>query len=200
MPAPRPVRVANLEALTPNQIIEVRGYWQGLPEVPRETTGLSGISAARRTASADLTASIGPFERNDRVAPDVALAYAAQAPVGATALRGTTAVVTQQGTSSVAVKPSDVAAARPVKADERLNDPWMRGLVVAPSVQNSMVTTTFGVPDFRTLSPFMRKPGSAVMMTFNHDPHLGMTYDQFTGSAVVFQATVTFGMRTAALQ
>jgi hypothetical protein len=200
MPAPRPVRVANLDALTPNQIIEVRGYWQGLPEVPRETTGLRGISAARRTASADLTASIGPFERNDRVAPDVALAYAAQAPVGTTALRGTAAVVTQQGTSSVAVKPSDVAAARPVKADERLNDPWMRGLVVAPSVQNSMVTTTFGVPDFRTLSPFMRKPGSAVMMTFNHDPHLGMTYDQFTGSAVVFQATVTFGMRTAALQ
>ena len=82
-PAPRAVRTTNLASLTPNQIIEARGYWQGLPEVPRETTGVSSISGARRVASADLTASIGPFERNDRVAPDLALAYAAQAPAGA---------------------------------------------------------------------------------------------------------------------
>ncbi len=219
-PAPAPPRQArptNLAALTPNEIIEARGYWQGLPEVPRETTGVSSISSARRavgrqTASADpdLTASLGPF--NDRVAPDLALAYAAQAerrsalasasaaPMGATALRGASAVVTQQGSASVAVKPTELASARPVKAADRLNDPWMRGLVIAPSVQNSMVTTTFGVPDFRTLSPFMQKPASAVMMTFNGDPHLGMTYDEFSGSAVVFQATVTFGMKTAALR
>ena len=30
-------------------------------------------------------------------------------------------------------------------------------------------------------------------MTFSNDPHLGMTDGQFTGSAVVFPATVTFG-------
>ena len=30
-------------------------------------------------------------------------------------------------------------------------------------------------------------------MTFSSDPHLGMTDGQFTGSAVVFPATVTFG-------
>jgi uncharacterized protein YcbK (DUF882 family) len=215
-PPPRQPRPTNLAALTPNEIIEARGYWQGLPEVPRETTGVSSISSARRavgrqTASADpdLTASLGSFP--DRVAPDVALAYAAQAeqrsafsspsaaPMAATALRGASAVVTQQGLASVAIKPAELAA-RPVKAEDRLNDPWMRGLVIAPSVQNSMVTTTFGVPDFRTLSPFMQKPASAVMMTFNGDPHLGMTYDEFTGSAVVFQATVTFGMKTAALR
>ena len=41
----------------------------------------------------------------------------------------------------------------------------------------------------------MRKPASAVMMTFSHDPHLGMTTEAFTGSAVVFQATVTFDDR-----
>ena len=40
------------------------------------------------------------------------------------------------------------------------------------------------------------------MMTFSSDPHLGMTTDQFAGSAVVFPATVTFGAsrRTASLQ
>jgi hypothetical protein len=37
-------------------------------------------------------------------------------------------------------------------------------------------------------------------MTFSADPHLGMTTETFTGSAVVFQATVTFGMRTAGLR
>jgi uncharacterized protein YcbK (DUF882 family) len=196
-PAPRQAHI-NLASLTPNQIIEVRGYWQGLPEMPRETIGAS-VSSSRRVASADHTASIGPFERNDRVAPDIALAYAAQ--VERRAISPT--IVTQQGAASVAIKPAatEVASAvRPVKASERLNDPWLRGLVIAPSVQNSMVTTTFGVPDFRTLSAFMRKPATTIMMTFSADPHLGMTYDEFSGSAVVFQATVTFGMRTAALQ
>jgi hypothetical protein len=203
-PAARAVRVTNLASLTPNQIIEARGYWQGLPEIPRETTGVN-ISGARRTASADITASIGPFDRNDRVAPDLALSYAAQAdstatPDGTAALRG--AMVMHQGrASSVAVKPSaDVPATRAVKADEKLNDPWVRGLVIAPSVQTSMVTTTFGVPDFRSLSPFIRKPAASIVMTFNHDPNLGMSYEEFTGSAVVFQSTMTFGMKTAQLK
>jgi uncharacterized protein YcbK (DUF882 family) len=222
-PAAAPVRTAhvNLAALSPNQIIEARGYWQGLPEIPRETMGTS-VSSARRvagrqtaSADADFTASISPFDRNDRVAPDIALAYAAEVerrpgfastaaapPVGSVP-HAPTAVVTQHGAASVAIKPAaaeTAAAIRPVKAGERLNDPWLRGLVIAPSLQNSMVTTTFGVPDFRTLSAFMQKPAKAVMMTFSGDPHLGMSYDAFSGSAVVFQATVTFGMKTAALQ
>jgi uncharacterized protein YcbK (DUF882 family) len=197
-PAARAVRTTNLASLTPNQIIEARGYWQGLPEIPREPTGVSSVSSGRRIASADHTASIGPFERNDRVAPDLALAYAVQAP----AAQSATAVVTQQGSASIAAKAAnaEVASARSVKAEERLNDPWTRGLVIAPSVQNSMVTTTFGVPDFRALTPFMQKPASSVMMTFTGDPHLGMTYDEFSGSAVVFPTTVTFGMKTAALR
>jgi uncharacterized protein YcbK (DUF882 family) len=217
-PAPPPAN-ANLASLSPNQIIEARGHWQGLPEMPRETTGANASGARRsaglQTASADaeLTASIGPFEHNDRVAPEVALAYAAEverrstlmsaaALIGAGMQRAATTVVTRQGAGSVALKPpvEITSAVRPVKAGERLNDPWLRGLVIAPSVQRSLVTTTFGVPDFRTLSPFMQKPAKAVMMTFSADPHLGMSYDEFTGSAVVFQATVTFGMQTAALR
>jgi uncharacterized protein YcbK (DUF882 family) len=191
-PTARAVRVTNLDSLTPNQIIEARGYWQGLPEMPRETVGASSISA-RRTASADMTASIGSFDRNDRVAPDLALAYAAQAPAAR-------ALVTQQGAASIAAKAADVPAARSVKTDEKMNDPWMRGLVIAQSVQNSLVTTTFGMPDFRALSPFMHKPASAMVMTFAADPYFGMTHDEFSGSAVVFPPTVTFGLRTAAVR
>ena len=85
---------------------------------------------------------------------------------------------------------------------ERLDDPWLRGLVLATSVQNSLVVTQVGDPDFAGLTQFMRKPGSSVLMTFSSDPHLGMTDGQFTGSAVVFPTTVTFGAsrRTASLQ
>jgi hypothetical protein len=41
-----------------------------------------------------------------------------------------------------------------------------------------------------------------VLITFSNDPHLGMTDGQFSGSAIVFPATVTFGTsrRAASLQ
>jgi hypothetical protein len=33
----------------------------------------------------------------------------------------------------------------------------------------------------------MHKPNSTVMMTFSHDPHLGMVAETFSGGAVVFR-------------
>jgi hypothetical protein len=69
-------------------------------------------------------------------------------------------------------------------------------------VQDSLVVTQVGEPDLIGLVQFMKKPASSVLMTFSNDPHLGMTDAQFTGSAVVFPATVTFTTprRTAGLQ
>jgi hypothetical protein len=64
-----------------------------------------------------------------------------------------------------------------------------------------MTITQFGDPDYARLVDFMQKPRSAVLMSFSQDPHLGMTDKAFTGSAVVFQATVNFeAARTAALK
>jgi hypothetical protein len=37
-------------------------------------------------------------------------------------------------------------------------------------------------------------------MTFGADPNPGLTDDRFSGSAVVFVATITYGARTAALR
>jgi len=219
-PAPRTVAVAsaaatqpvNLAALSPNQIISARGFWQGMAEAPAELSSRQRGAGRQQTASAESTSSIGPFQRNDRVEPSVALAYAAQpeanlamasAPTGATG--GGAAEILSTGSASIAMKPAAASlepgmAFRPLQAGERADDPWLRGVVVTPSLQTSMVTTVFGTPDFRTLQPFMQKPGSSVMMTFSADPHLGTTTETFTGSAVVFQATVTFGMRTAGLR
>jgi hypothetical protein len=167
---------------------------------------------ASSAAPVDLeaTGTLGPFTRVDRVPAELALAYAARAgsPItppqlasaGSMAVaapsRAAPALVTSRGTTSVAVKPAETTGqGQQARTIERLNNPWLRGLVLAPSVQNAMTVTVFGDPDFRGLVQYMRKPASAVMMTFSHDPHLGMTPETFTGSAVVFQATVTFEER-----
>jgi uncharacterized protein YcbK (DUF882 family) len=178
-PVTLPPRNVNVAALTPNQIIGLRGYWQG----PQDTAPA-------------VTASVGGT--NDRVPPEIALAYASRGePQPAIA----PAMITRQDSALIAQKPAEPASTARIAANsERLDNPWLRGVVLAPRLENAMTITTFGAPDFGNLKPFMQKPASSVMMTFSADPHLGMNTDQFSGSAVVFQATVTFGMRTAALQ
>jgi len=218
---PTKVAPVQLASLSPNQIVGMRGLWDSQDEpaaatIPVAETNALSVSSARRiqTASAtrETTASIGPFPAQDRfqdrVPADLALAYAAQADNGGSrtfvrAGDGAPATVTTKGLASIATKPSGIIAqGRLTQANDRLDDPWMRGLVLAPSVQNSLVVTPVGDPDFKALARFMTKPGSSVLMTFSNDPYLGMTSEQFTGSAVVFPATVTFGTsrRTASLQ
>ena len=112
-------------------------------------------------------------------------------------------MVTTKGLASIASKPTEtITQSRLMQASERLDDPWLRGLVLAVSVQDSLVVTQVGDPDFASLAQFMQKPATSVLMTFSNDPHLGMTAEQFSGSAVVFPATVTFAAsrRTASLQ
>jgi hypothetical protein len=92
------------------------------------------------------------------------------------------------------------AALAQAKAGQQFNDPWMRAMIVAPSAGAFMSTSLLGTTDFRTLSPYLQKPSSSVMMTFANDPHLGMSTQRFAGTAVVFVSTVTFSRRTAALR
>jgi hypothetical protein len=205
-------------AMSANDIIEARGYWQGLPE-PRSAP--IELSAARQrpiqTASADpaLTASIGPFPAPDRVPVDVALAYAAQAelpvrrpePMGsamppvAIGATGTSIARKSSGDRPSEVQSTPVAAwSGPAMVGDRFDEPWLRAVTVTPSLQGFMNTTLLGTPNFRELRPLFRKPATALVMTFSADPHLGMSCEKFTGSAVVFLATATFVTRTAALQ
>jgi hypothetical protein len=73
-------------------------------------------------------------------------------------------------------------------------------MVLAPDLQNYLTVTAFEPPDPRQLLALMSKPEAAVMMTFSNDPHLGVTTEHFSGSAVVFVSTVTFSSRTAMLR
>jgi hypothetical protein len=88
-----------------------------------------------------------------------------------------------------------------IKSGARLENPWLRAVMVAPSVHRFLTTLALGAHDFRVLAALMVKPRSAVMMTFRADPNPGLDHEHFTGPAVVFVSTVNYpATRTAILQ
>ena len=212
-PAPRPAAPINLASLSPTDIINMRGLWDGFQEqAASETLNLS--SARRALASSltsgagrDVTAALGRSNISDRVPTEVALAYAAHAPTAAFAggvPAVVPAVVTNKDSSSIAQKPVDnLPRNRVARTDEKFDDPWMRGLMLTASVQNSLVVTQVGETDVKTLAQHMQKPATALVMTFSADPLMGTTTETFSGSAIVFPPTMTFNnasRRTAALR
>jgi uncharacterized protein YcbK (DUF882 family) len=243
----------HLAALTPNQVITARGYWAGLPDgeaaaqpaqqqkdplraggppparkdVAAPAANASSTGAARRVAAAD---SPWASAHEDRVPPDLALAYAAQpeqdnasAPLPAvtrTAVISRTATIpaaqvahwpapppattiavkrtATQAFSTILTAPTHPAAAATRGAS--FDNPWLRAVMLSPSVRRYLITLLLGDPDYRALAALMEKPASSVMMTFAAEPNPGLTADRFSGSAVVFVSTVTYGTHTASLQ
>jgi uncharacterized protein YcbK (DUF882 family) len=201
-----------------NDIISERGYWQGLPstepaDTPPVSTARATSAPTPRRAIASAAAAPWPIaDRTDNEPIPNALAYAAQPtpiavartlPSGPTFTRAAglpeTTISVKRGDDSVA--PSRTKVASVVRVGDRFNDPWMRAMIVSPSAQNFMKTTVYGVPDFRTLGPYLHKPAATMMATFSEDPYRGMTSETFSGSAVGFTRTVTFGpSRTASLR
>jgi uncharacterized protein YcbK (DUF882 family) len=194
--------------------------------IPTPTVVASADPEATASLTGNATASLAPWPLPERGDPRAAgalayadptanvLAQARPAPMGTAMVRptappDTTVAVKRVGDrpsviSSSPQAPSAVAATAvpgATKSGDHFNEPWLRALIVSPSAQDFMSASSFGVPDYRGLAPFMRKPSAAVMMTFSNDPQLGMTARKFTGTAVVFVSTVTFSTtRTASLR
>ncbi|HTS42608.1 MAG TPA: DUF882 domain-containing protein [Xanthobacteraceae bacterium] len=162
----------------------------------------------------------------DRVSPEVALAYAAVAhyePSAPTALENVQRPIPVSASKNDTMartapqnlpRQSPIAATLPKRADPALakglpaspsgagahiDNPWIRAVVLAPSIYTFMTTSQFNPLDPRQIGSLLQKPTSAVAMTFSADPYAGMTTTEFRGRAVQFLATVSFGMRTAAL-
>jgi len=189
-----------------------------------------------RRTTVEKTGSIWPMraDETDRVPPEVALAYAAQAdapvartaaptprvaPMGPVLDRARVSAPEQPTADDVRVvkktlarlpasrEPSPpVASPAPVRtsapavvAGMRFDDPWLRAIVLAPSLQTALTTTVFGDPDLDQLRPLMEKPSATVVMTFGDSPYQGIATERFSGGAVVFLSTVSFA-RTASLQ
>ena len=224
---------------TPQQVIVSRGFWQGVPDDGTATgqrpqsaaSAITAVAQPARSVAAPTREPIGsiaaeaPAGQDDRVAPELALAYAEQpgqadalpAPPADSpdALRAgllraaaqqapdaTTVVVKRvNGRSASVVVNVSTKKVSPLLADAtRLADPWLRAIMVSPSVNNFLCITSLGARDFRTLSAMMVKPANSVMMTFSADPNAGLEYTRFTGSATVFIPTISYTLRTAQLQ
>jgi uncharacterized protein YcbK (DUF882 family) len=168
------------------------------PMPSREPTG----SALAYAPASHPAAASRPAPASAPTANAPAATRTASAPA---ALRDTTVATKraaeQPATAAAPASAQTLAAAlAQAKAGQQFNDPWMRAMIVAPSAGGFMNTSLMGSTDFRTLSPYLQKPSTSIMMTFAGDPHLGMRTDRFAGTAVVFVSTVTFSRRTASLQ
>jgi uncharacterized protein YcbK (DUF882 family) len=177
--------------------------------------------------NSDTPGMVGPFgdPRVDRVAPE--LAYAEQpraqartvansiveirpaAPTEQPGLdnqaaqpavpNGTTIAIKRLASQAAsAVMTAGTSTIVTIKTGVRLENPWMRAVVLAPSVHRFLTTLALGTRDFRTLAGLMVKPRRSVMMTFAADPNPGLDHDRFSGAAVVFVSTVNYPPRTEA--
>jgi uncharacterized protein YcbK (DUF882 family) len=208
-------------SLSPNQVIFARGYWQS----PQDTAAAQPspkIARGVEVASADpnATGAVGPLPvaSDDRIPPQLALAYAEQpdspshaiAPAARAAVDKAGAVIGESETTlavkgvndqpKTSVQMAIQLAVAAVKVSERLDNPWLRAIILSPSVHRFLSTLAFGAHDVTYLARLMVKPSSSVMMTFSADPNLGLSQDHFSGSAIVFLSTITYPTRTASLQ
>jgi uncharacterized protein YcbK (DUF882 family) len=197
-------------------IFSARGYWHGLPDQPPERDN-------RQVASADAaTGSIGPFAAppgyGEGKPREATLAYASPAiepensqrpktgaaPVPRAAAVSANTTIASKGRTNA---PTEVISA-PAWAElkewqlARLEGPWVRALILTPSVARFMNTTLYGVQDYRSLQPLLKTPTEIVLMAFGSEPNPGLSHARFEGRAIEFPATATFqpGRNTAALR
>jgi uncharacterized protein YcbK (DUF882 family) len=182
------------------------------------------------SAEAEATGANGSFSGpRDNGSPDATLAYAEQTerdaspragaagPVTSVALPQLSApriipIQTADDETTIAVKRVEGRAAStiltvadkklstPLSDAARLNDPWLRALLVSPGISGALYITPLGARDFRELAALMIKPDNSVMMAFTADPNAELANDHFSGSAIVFVSTVSYPMHTAGLQ
>jgi uncharacterized protein YcbK (DUF882 family) len=213
--------VTGIAALTPNQTIAARGYWQAPSDTQSASKAALRGSETAAADTADATGSVTPWSNasKDHASP-LALGFAAQpgrdapqdtphdTPAGTAAQAS--AMIGESNTT-IAVKgvvdrpPTRVQkavqlATAAVHAGVYRDSPWLRALVLSPSVHRFLTTLALGAHDLTTLTALMVTPTSSVVMTFSTDPNPGLT-DHFSGSAVVFLTTVSYPpTRTASLQ
>ena len=180
-----------------------------------DATASVGPFPADAGDTATPTVALAFAEQGEREAPTEPLlltattALAASAPMPRATITGPSAVQASSGEMTIAMKrvngrPASailtVASKTKPAIGSFIDDPWLRAVMVTPSVDRSLCITLLGVRDFQSLAPQMVKPANSVMMTFAADPNPGLAQDRFTGSAIVFVSTVTYPVRTADLR
>jgi uncharacterized protein YcbK (DUF882 family) len=189
-----------LAATTPNDIILSRGYWSGRPDTPEASTGSIGPFAAPpgygESKPGDTILSyakdLDPEPAPQRAKP------ATQAARPAPLAPNTTVAAKGGSDAPTVVHSAPPMSAKRAAAEHRFEGPWMRALILTPSVERFMTTTLYGTPDFRGLQPLLQTPTAMVVMAFAAEPQSGLSYGRFEGRAVAFLATATFLPRSTA--
>jgi len=228
--APPPQQIRPLAAATtstPNQIILARGYWEGPPDGMAVANPLAEVAYLHRetkVADAEDTGALGPSSGAAvaQEATEPRLAYADQhdadatsgtAAAGIGALRAaalagqaavpanaTVAVKRAANQVASAIVTASVSSLTVIKVGARVANPWLRAIVLSPSVKRFLTTVALGDRDFRSLAALLVKPRTAVLMSFSDDPNPGLSQDHFSGAAITFVSTVSYPTRTASLQ
>jgi uncharacterized protein YcbK (DUF882 family) len=202
--------------LTPADIINARGLWDDAPATPKQASpeqvaalrareALASVSDVQSTASAPAAYQALAYAPAAASSADRANVVTASAPVPRSARPASTSrnsMATNELTTVVgkgAQGQSGVVATSTRIAASRGSDSWMRVMMLAPSASTSMSVTLFGDADLTSMSAHFVKPQSTIAMGFSDDPLMGLTCDQFTGSATVPLTTQSFVMRTALL-
>ena len=211
-PVIRPI--PNATAPTPNQIIAARGYWEGPPD---------GMAVANPLAEVDYRRTQNGRRRRygrDRRYPFAGLCraertgeYRTSGGYSGAACSGACSAQTVPAKTTIAVKrAADQVASAVITASSssmtvirdgaRVANPWLRAIVLSPSVKRFLTTAALGDRDFRQLASLMIKPRRAVAMTFSADPNPGLSQDRFSGPAIAFVPIVNYvaATHTASLQ
>jgi uncharacterized protein YcbK (DUF882 family) len=209
-PAARPIPAAT--ASTPNQVIAARGYWQGPPDGTAVANPLTEVTYRRsETVAAVDEASTGSVHPLAYADPDETQ-NGAIAATGIAALRAAALAAIPAKTTVAVKRAADEVASAIVTASSssmtvirdgaHVANPWLRAIVLSPSVKHFLTTMALGDRDFRSLASLMVKPQRAVMMTFSADPYAGLAADHFAGAAIAFVPTVSYraATHTASLQ
>ena len=106
-------------------------------------------------------------------------------------------VISAPATAKLAAAPTKVAETHAILGLGE--DPWLRATMLAPNASRFLTATATGKYETGQFAEFVKKPTSAVVMRFAAAPYAELSTDRFSGNAVVFVATATFGTRTAAL-
>ena len=204
---------------TPADIINARGFWGDLAATPKQATPaqIAAINARRALASVDPPQAVqntpaayqafayappaaSPVDRANVVAAsapmprNVRLAQAERNSAPATDINTVVAKGSQDARSQDQNGP--VATSTRLAAGSG-NETWMRVMLLAPSAA-TMSVTIFGDTDLSGMRQFFIKPQTAIAMGFSTDPMMGLTCDQFSGSAIAKLDTTS--LKTAVIQ
>jgi uncharacterized protein YcbK (DUF882 family) len=214
-PAPAAQASTEPKPQTPADIINARGFWGDAPTTANQATPAqvaalrarqavgaadpqptASISEAFNKALAYAPATSSPVDRANIVAASAPIPHAVRPTRNAAAPAteiNTVVAKGAQGQGSVISTSARLAAAK-------VNDLWMRVVMLAPSASNAMSTTVLGDTNMTLMRNHFVKPHIAITMAFSEDPMMGMTTDRFTGSATARLATQSFVVRTASLR